>query len=668
MSKNGHNIDDQFREGLQNYEVEPPIRVWQNMIDDLPQPAPFYQTAQFLYTLLTTVVLVSGVVLYYMVPNNGESLKEVQTAPFIEKPTSIATESTLSNDCDNATKSVEPLSPDRRDLSTPKPSPVVLPRNFAFEATDRGKPSKEPKQRAIQPSTTRKSSHSKRPKVHSSLPSANKTKAVITHTAPPTPQKKKEKDIVVVKPAVYQIQPNKAVVSKPVAKTTVVPTAPKQTVQETPIVKEEKTKKVIEDVVKQEAKEGNNVKANPVRLTENANPPEQKPVETLPIDTVGEPVEMKISPPTAPVVKQQNSKPTEVAPLSKEKEIDSEPKESIVVQPATVPKVVKETTPAIAAPTKETTPKPATPKAAPVIIGDEAETPLRLAMDTPFPSFEEEKKPEPTVAVEEEIKQEAKTSAVEAEETAATFIPPLPSIKRSSVLSAVDDEMGLKKPSQQIDLLKRGAKLAKTTGLSFGVFGTINNTSLWSSRASEANVNGTLNPNLDFGTSYGLALSYDFTPNYGIQLEWIIDSKQGQKYYNFRPQPNARMRHNYTDINLRYTHFPVLFKYKFNRYSDLTKQPSVINYLIGFQYGWLKSAEINMDNPVIQNDLLQKNSFGLVLGMDYDLYLTKNYLFSVGARSSLSTNSNSLVSLPFGQKTKNLLFGIKAGLTYRFGK
>jgi len=449
------------------------------------------------------------------------------------------------------------------------------------------------------------------------------------------------------------------------------------------------SKKIKEqEVYKNESQLAIDIEEKP-NVTKNVKVVPPKVVEKTPLPTEAEKVPVKtvvVQPPT-PTVVEEKTKKTIVTPekdssivkvdipvptIVKEGKKDSLPMEKIVpTVPRPMPVVVKTTTDKVISPVskikeKKVIPptKPTAPK--PAVVG--SDTPLKL----PYEDFLA------TLDVEKEEAKETETvpktvpslpTTVLARKVKKVSVPtPLPMIASNGRLT-FDKIEAVKKPEKKIDFLGGyKEKIAKTKGLSFGFFGSINNTSLWSRQASDANVNGSLSPNLDFGTSYGLALSYDFTPNYGIQLEWIIDSKQGQKYYNFRPQNNAKMRHNYTDINLRYTHFPVLFKYKFNRYSDLTKQPSVINYLVGFQYGWLKSAEINMDNPVIQNDLLKKNSFGFVLGMDYDLYLTKNYLFSVGARSSLSTNSNSLVSLPFGQKTKNLLFGIKAGLTYRFGK
>jgi len=143
MSKDGHNIEDQFREGLQNYEVVPPMRVWQNMVDDLPEPIPFYQTAQFLYTVATAMVLlVGGTIGYALLPDGDqpplrEEARKVQIVEPTITHTSTVSKPAFSNEGDSkATTVVKKTSPKGRGMGKPKKQPIILPNDFAFEATE----------------------------------------------------------------------------------------------------------------------------------------------------------------------------------------------------------------------------------------------------------------------------------------------------------------------------------------------------------------------------------------------------------------------------------------------------------------------------------------------------------------------------------------------------
>lgn len=232
----------------------------------------------------------------------------------------------------------------------------------------------------------------------------------------------------------------------------------------------------------------------------------------------------------------------------------------------------------------------------------------------------------------------------------------------SEVLTEVSDF----RPKPVIDLPVPKTKL-DTEGFHIGVATSLNNTWVLNKKAKEE-FKGRLGLDWDFGYDYGLSLGYNFTTSFGVQLEWIINSRQGQQYERTsRGFSNSRSLQQAPEINLRYTQFPILVKYRMQRMSRLTHQPFVISYLAGFQYGWLKSAEVNIDSPILQQDLLRKTSWGFVGGIDYELFLTKNIYTSLGIRSSLSTSSNSVnqISLPSRKTTNNFLLGVQAGIHYR---
>ncbi|MGB0929462.1 MAG: hypothetical protein ACPGVB_01710 [Chitinophagales bacterium] len=210
-------------------------------------------------------------------------------------------------------------------------------------------------------------------------------------------------------------------------------------------------------------------------------------------------------------------------------------------------------------------------------------------------------------------------------------------------------------------------QLSITRGFHLGTFASAHNNWILNPALKETvTQNSNLVHQLDFGYTYGVAMGYEFSNKWGLQMEWIVNSEQGQRFskqalYNSTNKSN-------TDINLTYTYFPVLLKYRNQKMFSLTKQPLVINYIAGIQYGTLKSAEININNPVVQEDLLQLSSWGFVWGLDYDFYLNKNYFLTFGARTSLSTSSDSKYKpvFPTPNTSNSLLIGLRASFNYQF--
>ncbi len=223
----------------------------------------------------------------------------------------------------------------------------------------------------------------------------------------------------------------------------------------------------------------------------------------------------------------------------------------------------------------------------------------------------------------------------------------------------IDGDIPVFKPNRN----KFSEPFENLKGLSFGVTYAVNNTWLINNRDNLHTPTGTLEYRLDFGPAYGFTLGYTFNPRWGIQLDWVVNSNQGQKWSNQYGNYIS-----YKENNLTYSHFPLLLKHKRAKESKLTKKPFVLNYIVGVQYSRLKSAEINVDNGLAQ-DLLKKTDWGLVLGFDYDLYLNKHFFFTVGTRSSLAASNDPLAI--FSNKrneARNFLMGVQASMHYKFSR
>lgn len=204
-------------------------------------------------------------------------------------------------------------------------------------------------------------------------------------------------------------------------------------------------------------------------------------------------------------------------------------------------------------------------------------------------------------------------------------------------------------------------------GLHLGAFGTINNTWILSPETLAKNPDGNLVHKLDFGTAYGLSGGFDFTEHFGLQLEWVINSTQGQKFDNFRPSTKLQKSEPAANqVNLRYTQVPVLLKYRFNRLSARTQQPISISTALGLQYSRLKSSSSEVNSHSFNHDVMQVHNWGWVAGIDMDLYVTPNYFFSLGLRGSVTAAGRAFIPTP--QTTNHLLIGVRVGMSYRMSE
>ncbi|MGB0838810.1 MAG: porin family protein [Chitinophagales bacterium] len=221
-------------------------------------------------------------------------------------------------------------------------------------------------------------------------------------------------------------------------------------------------------------------------------------------------------------------------------------------------------------------------------------------------------------------------------------------------------------PQQPIDV-PLTAYQASTKGLSLGFFYGFNNTRInsvetpvWLEDVENVQYK------VGFGQAYGFNLNYDFTQHFGIQAEWMVKSNQGQRYIGTKV--NEPLEESDLEVHLAYTHFPILLKYRWVRLSNINHQPVVLNVLGGIKYGNLRYAEVNINGVIVSDEVVQPHSWGYVFGMDYDWYLNNHYFLSLGARSSIATDSKQLNTLTFPttNSTNNVLIGLRASLNYRF--
>lgn len=186
--------------------------------------------------------------------------------------------------------------------------------------------------------------------------------------------------------------------------------------------------------------------------------------------------------------------------------------------------------------------------------------------------------------------------------------------------------------------------------------------------ANATNTSNTNTTNADgpiFGNAYGLAVGYNFNKRFGIQTEWVDVTQADEYQYTIEDDQQQ-----FVQVKYRYMQIPVLLKYRYQLNKNV-RRPMMLNHLLGVQYGYLKSSDLTineLEEPVIKDGAIDRNNWGLVVGMDYDMYLSPKTSLSLGARSTFSKNFNSLTEfINFNAPSFDVLVGVNASFRYSFG-
>jgi hypothetical protein len=169
-----------------------------------------------------------------------------------------------------------------------------------------------------------------------------------------------------------------------------------------------------------------------------------------------------------------------------------------------------------------------------------------------------------------------------------------------------------------------------------------------------------------FGSSLGLSFGYDFSSRFGLVVDWIYSSDEGQR---FAQEVDGRL----TDlsIELDYMKFPVLLKYKHKFLSENGKNPIVLNFTGGFHYSVLRSRNTFINDELAYFDQKHnQHQWGLLGGAEVDIYATKQLFFTIGARAGFNAGTEGFPRMkgPDGSNPIAFQTGAFARLNYRFSK
>lgn len=167
-----------------------------------------------------------------------------------------------------------------------------------------------------------------------------------------------------------------------------------------------------------------------------------------------------------------------------------------------------------------------------------------------------------------------------------------------------------------------------------------------------------------YGSSYGIHLGYNRKRKYGLQLSYIFNSKQGQRYKDRIDTLGIINR----EVNLEYIHIPLVLKYKIP--INYKWYVTYLDINAGFQYGILKSASYNIEGVTTSaKDRFKATEYSVMLGLEGNMYLNNNFFFTLGLNASLSNDINAKgweVNDSY-KKSHNFLLGANVGLSYYLG-
>lgn len=205
-------------------------------------------------------------------------------------------------------------------------------------------------------------------------------------------------------------------------------------------------------------------------------------------------------------------------------------------------------------------------------------------------------------------------------------------------------------------------KLVKRTGFHFGLGGMVLNTWVLNNQPTEVDGNTVMYP-ITLGYQYGSNLGFDFGSKFGVEMG-LYKARQGQKITQI-----VNLKKIESELEMDYIHVPVTFKYKWEQFSNLTKNPVILNYIFGVQYSRLQNFESNISETLLSKSSIERTQdVGFLIGLEYDIFLSKNYYLTFGARSTYAYNGSDFKNMFNGvsnnSKANNFTIGLNASVNY----
>jgi hypothetical protein len=207
---------------------------------------------------------------------------------------------------------------------------------------------------------------------------------------------------------------------------------------------------------------------------------------------------------------------------------------------------------------------------------------------------------------------------------------------------------------------------SKFRGWYAGGINSINNVWLLNSETFSGLNNNSLNQtNINAGYAYGISAGYGFHDKWAAELNWCINSHQGQKYHVYEEGRylSKNVSLNYTAVNLSVRQR----KTSRTKWSQLIKSRGIV---AGINYGYLKNAkEICGQKTEMTKDNYHSSDFGFRFGYGYEFLAYSKILFSAGIHTDIGLKNiysgTDFIPANF-DRTHNAAIGFQVGLKYLF--
>ncbi len=169
--------------------------------------------------------------------------------------------------------------------------------------------------------------------------------------------------------------------------------------------------------------------------------------------------------------------------------------------------------------------------------------------------------------------------------------------------------------------------------------------------------------NFNFGYAYGITCGYNFNSNFAGELNWYINSQQGQTYhrYNEGQYKTSHVKLNYSIVNFTLKHR----KKGISRWFNVPKSN---NLIVGINCGFLINSSDDSEFKKTKS-LYSSTDYGLRLGYEYEILAFKRIIVSSALNGDFGLKNiykgNSLTPGSFN-RTHTASLGLQLGIKYLF--
>ena len=128
--------------------------------------------------------------------------------------------------------------------------------------------------------------------------------------------------------------------------------------------------------------------------------------------------------------------------------------------------------------------------------------------------------------------------------------------------------------------------------------------------------------------AYGLSGAFDFSRSFGVEVNLLISSSEGQAF---------RSKGKKSDLRSNYIRVPVMLKYRFLRAGSLHGLPEAFCLKAGIEYGRLNWVNMDEFSGYLQPAQFNPSEFRTVADLSYEKYLSPQHILTGGVRARLGS-------------------------------